>query len=517
MKEEIALSFFLIILVITIDLPSQNNQTSSCYRCNVVLISLDSLRADHLGIYGYSRDTSPNIDNLAREGIVFKNYISNSYLTPISEASLQTSLYPSFHNTLSFAHELEFPNDTIKSYLTIAQILKIYNYKTAAYSTSPEISADRQFPAFHYGFDSFNKRRIRTLPEFENVSGWLENNTNSSFFLYLALGTIHEPFAKNVPPEIKSKFDPKDYDGPLKNISLDLDYELFSRIYNRTFYNITANESITTMNVSNISVSYAFFEDTLMYDSRNPGFNLDDQDVAYINARYDAGIFYVDQYLGKLFNKLKELGLENNTIIIIESEHGEGLGEHGYFWHYDIYDTEIHSPLIIKNPGIPGGKVIDAQVQGIDILPTILDFLNIEIPTQAQGKSIKPLLGNYPPQDFNKYVFLERPLWEERYSLAPDEDFAVRTNEWKLIYRQSRNVSENISMWGRVINETIPIPEFELYNLKTDPYEQNNLIGKEPQVADELKEKLFEWLAFINSGKKHTQTIENRTLIFPYP
>jgi len=490
---------------------------SICNDCNVILISIDSLRADHLGSYGYQRNITPNIDNLARKSILFKNYITQSYLTPITEGSVHTSLYPSVHG-ISFVYMSSYDNRTISETPHLAEILKIYNYKTVTFSSSGEISTPRfKNKPFAKGFDEIYHFENRQLPSLFQISTWLDTNKNKKFFLYLPIGTIHQPFSHLVPDNFINEFDPPDYNGILKNYALD--YPMFARIFNNTYYNISSIPIIEY----NLSPSpYFKFKDYLNGDEHfNQTFTLSSADKDFIIGRYDVGIKYVDQYLGKLFEKLRELNLNKNTIIILTSEHGEDLGEHGYYWHYDIYDTQIHTPLIIVNPVIPNHKVIENQVQSIDIMPTILDFIGITPPTEAEGNSLKPLVFGNASSNFNKFVFIQRPLWEER--VTPNINFhydvAVRTNEWKLIYRMNTTLNQKISLWGTVTNKTIEIPEFELYNLKKDPYEQNNLIDKEPQVAEGLKQKLLDWLNQINEIKqKRMASLGNATQeIFPYP
>jgi len=474
----------------------------------VILISIDSLRADHVGAYGYDRNTTPNIDKMTKDSIVFKNYIAQSYLTPVSETSLHTSLYPSVHGYLSFAKLINPSNETGNDYLTLAQLLKIYGYQTAAYSSSPEISspAKTSLP-LNKSFDVFVDIPDRKLPPLTTISDWLDKNHDKKFFLYLAIGTVHQPFGENDETRFVEQYDPPNYSGLLKNV--ELNYPLFGRIYNSTYYNITSIHSIERESFPSILSDYN--------DSRpiNEKFELGSRDISYIIGRYDVGVKTVDEYIGILFEKLRELNLDRNTIIVLTSEHGEGLGEHGYFWHYDIYDTEIHVPLIVKIPEHEG-KEIEEQVQSIDIMPTILDMLGNTIPAQAEGTSAKSLIEG-KISEFNKYVFIERPLWEERQSFNPHTDIAVRTKEWKLIYRKSADTLGKISLWSKVSNQTFNISKFELYNLKEDPMEQRNVFDENPEIASTMVQKVLEWDAKITKIVESKRINGNLTQIFPYP
>ena len=484
---------FVIFSIILIFYFQQINPNYVCKDCNVILISIDSLRADHVGVYGYEKNTTPNIDRFASESILFKNYITQSYLTPVSEFSLHTSLYPHQHGLI-----IPWPSDNqyklTNPPVTIAEILKSYNYTTIAISTSPEFKVFRDFGN---GYHISNFSYVRDLPVIDEQL--ISVMKNKKFFLWLAIGTVHAPYGKYVPEEIQNKYENLQYRGLFKNKVINL-VEINS-IYNYTYYPLYERGEWLERNVS-----------------ENP-VQLNQDDIDFIVAKYDAGIEHMDNFLGNFFNILKSAGLEKNTIIIFTSSHGEELGEHKYIMHYDIHESEIHVPLIIKHPGLEH-KIIYTQTQSIDILPTILDFLKIPQYEKAEGNSLVPLIYNEDPQ-FNKYIFIERsPLWEEfaktNTTFLPHIDFGVRTSEWKLIYRTSRDFEMNNSWWGYISGQKIFVPEFELYNIKQDPKEQKNLYFDRIDVADRLKTNLFEWI------KEKGIAIFNRTdievvKIFPYP
>lgn len=469
-----------------------------CKDCNIILISIDTLRADHLGCYGYDKNTSPNIDKFASKGVLFKNYIVQGYLTPVSQITLFTSQYVSNLGINTFNFVL---NDTI---LTLPQILKIYDYKTAAFSTSPEFSDVFLNLNKHFsrGFDIYECGYERELPSKSTVFGWLKENKDNKFFLWLPIGTAHWPYGVHVNNSIKNMFIENNYSGAFYNKSY-LNWPDLLSIYNLTYY------------------------------KDNYTIQLDESDINYIISLYDSGIFTVDYFLGWIFNEISKLNLDKNTIIVIHGIHGEELNEHNYITHYDIYDTEIKSPFIIVGPNIQK-RVVDAQIQSIDVLPTLLEIVDINIPRQSQGKSFASIIEG-KKDEINDYVFSERiPIWE--YLIYTNEflqpnlngtytfslsnitlnkhfqnfayknmiffdshpnfyynDITIRTNEWKLIYRNDPEILEKISMWSILINQSISVPKLELYNLKEDPYEKNNLINEEPEIAMKLQKKLFDW------------------------
>jgi arylsulfatase A-like enzyme len=483
----------------------KSNKAILCPHCNLIVVSIDTLRSDHLPCYGYFRNTAPNICLIGEKSALFENFIVHSYLTPMSQMSIFTSQYPSTNGITSFFSVLK--PDTV----TLAEVLSNNGYKTAAFGSSPEvISAFHIMPgngsiptpevdlvhAFGRGFDIFKDTDsffgARQLPTM--ALDWLANNTQQPFFLWIPMGTVHWPYASLIPTEFRSRFDPIDYEGILSDKVLNYG-SVLSKIYKKRFYlNGTASLLLT------------------------------DKDTDYVNARYDAGIYYTDSFVGALWQQLQQLKLDKNTLVVIYGVHGEDLMEHGYFTHYDIYDTEVKTPLIVYVPKA-GSKRIKDQVRAIDLAPTILDLLNVSGMKSAQGKSLLPLTNDKHLN--NLTAFIERiPLWEEgilrfsginsgipiEYRLKLNElfrnitceDTAIRTKDWKLIHRMSAMIEAKISWWAYISGQNITRPEFELYNLKDDPYEQENLIEKYPVTAKNLINELARWENLTLSQKVKT-------------
>lgn len=378
--------------------------------------------------------------------------------------------------------------------------MKDNGYSTVADISSPEFTA---YPLFNLGFDEFHATVDRNLQT--DTFGLLNSLKDQKFFLWIALGTVHAPYG-NVPFQMREDFlSNTSYKGFLLNSQLRVSNIL--QIYNRTFY----------PEVAATSGAGGTFK-----DFHTPPTNLTDADMQYIIDRYDLGLKYTDQYIGQVIQNISALGLDKDTIVIITSPHGEGFGEHGYVMHYDIYETETHAPLIIRIPGV-GHRTVEDQVQSIDVLPTILDLVGIAKYQLAEGQSLAPLIEGQHFED--RPIFIERiPLWEQ-FSVAviPNvssyyEDFAVRTSEWKLIYRQSAawENDRNNNWYSYITGLNITYPIYELYNIKTDPMEQNNLISQRPDIASQLNATLQNWItqrqpAFFNRTEAHP------TAIFPYP
>jgi len=481
-------------------------------RPNIILISIDSLRADHISASGYVRRTTPNIDALAKEGVYFKNYITQAYLTPISEMAVHTGMYPSSSGVVGF--------DTVlpDNFLTVAQILKKYGYRNAAFGNSMETLL---YPAlktsFIRGYDLYNINPVRErLPMVESLVNFATLEPDKPFFIWLALGSVHFKYGK-----FPENFSDPNYSGPLKSQRLNWFNGVFPWIYKNILYEIASNGKIAGKT------------------------SLNQEDAQYVIDKYDGDILATDAWIGELLKRIKNEGLEKNTIIILQSEHGEDLNEHGYIHHYDIFDTMIKTPLIIKNPFLSSKNItVEEQVQSINILPTILDFLKIPKAHQIEGVSLLPLLEKNEKLDANDYIFIERiPLWErviftrdknlkdtlesswsadffdsgmEKISLfykkeavdliqndafIKQRDVAVRTSEWKLIFRQTAEFQTEYSWWNVLSGEKPGVAPFELYNLRSDPGETKNVIQQYPDIAQILKNKLMDFVKKTDNKK----------------
>jgi len=467
-----------------------------CSDCNVILLSVDSLRADHVSTLGYRRDTTPNFDKFSQSGALFLNNFSTSFLTPVSEMSVQTGLYPSSNGVTNF--DTVLPDNKV----TITRYLKSKGYKTSAVFSSPEFKA---FPAieasFSRSFDRYeyvnpliaeDESRFRQFPVQSKLDSELDALGDKKFFLWLAVGGVHWPYgwtANNVYADDK-------YDGVFKGVQLD---------YKNVFMHLYKN---------------------VLYPS---GKKLNEADMQYVRDQYDNGVREFDDFLGGLLSELKQRNLLKKTLIVIESEHGEGLGEHGYVAHYDVFDTQTHTPLYIFIPSLQSGQRVSSMSSSIDIFPTIIELLGDTVPDWIQGKSLVPIISGREHDNLRKEVFLERiPLWEEAEHSSRNalevrgisvvsgvyKDIAIRTPEWKYILRTAREREEAISLWKTLTGIPVHIPEAELYDMVHDPLETKNVINKYPEEAEILRKKLEDWSAKISPNSP--LNIERKRYIQPY-
>ncbi len=392
------------------------------------------MRADHLSCYGYHRNTSPNIDQLASEGILFKNCFSQATWTLPSHASIFLSQYV-------WRHKVDHRKKRLgNSFAPLAEILKDRNYTTFAFVGGGQVSA--RF-GFHQGFEIYDdgvpgKHGDHGIASYiDKLLSWLESVRNRKFFLFIHTYDVHGPY--NSPPPY---------------------FDLYTSEYSEGKSLKTSKAIIGLLKIDASKFT--------------------PEEINYMIAVYDGGINYVDNLLGKIFAKLDQLDIDDNTIIIVTADHGEAFKEHGKLAHGHKPHIElVHVPLIIKGPGIPRNKIYENYVQHIDIVPTILEILNIPQRKEIQGKSLLSLIKNCEIQEHPKTY-----SWGRDRNIKPKEPFSMslRTKEWTYI-----------------MNENQPD---ELYDRINDPKEQNNMIEKRPLIAQKLKEELEDFIALTSKGKQ---------------
>jgi len=422
-----------------IDIPTDTLWTDgpSCYEyrqelelkspLNVLIISIDTLRADHLSCYGYQRQTTPNIDLLADDSYLFSNAYTTLPGTLPAHTSLLTSLYP---RQLS----LHANGIVVSSKVTtLAEILESSGYSTAAFISTSALDARYGLNQGFQTYSGVGDTKLE-LPATDTVSGaiqWLGGHKNETFFLFVHFFDPHTRY--NAPEDYRKKFDVPNEGEPLED--------------------------------------YIFIQ--------NPG-QFTPERVRDIIAAYDAEIAYADWAVGKLLEELDKLGLKEDTIVVLVSDHGESLDEliksHGYAFDHGefLYTHQLHIPLIIRMPSGTSqekGVVQTTPVSIIDVMPTILDSLKIRSPDYMAGTSLLPLLFGqtkaYGP------VFSERRSFETppKPYFAGD-DYSIIEDKWHLIFSTIR--------------------ESELYNLSEDDREKNNLSNQAKKI-EALESKIESW------------------------
>lgn len=376
----------------------------------VILISIDTLRPDFLGIYNPEMKTSPHIDQFGAENIVFDQATAQAPSTAISHKSILYSLYPAVHKTTKES----VPTETSLSPL---EILQQKGFKTAAFVGGGQLG--RKF-GFAKGFDSYweavgKGRRNKDRDDLQSIENstmdWLNQNYKDNFFLFVHTYEVHCPY--NPPEEYAEKFAGW-YEGTLNPTGKCGD----------TFYN----------NV-----------------------NLSADDIQYLRDLYAGSVNFVDEFVGRLITNIKKLGIYDDTMIILVSDHGESLGERGYIGHNLLYEVQLKIPLIMRVPGVES-KRIDDPVVGMDLMPTVFEGLGLGKAYPFQGNSLIPIITG--STKFSK----DRALIAEQSSRM-----RVRKGDWSCIFSRSGG------------------PGDELYNLADDPEQQENLAQENPKKVAELK------------------------------
>lgn len=467
---------------------------------NIVLIFVDTLRADHLSSYGYFRKTSPNIDLLAKKSIIFEQNFSTISYTNASFMSILTSLYPNSHGVLEI-----FKDKLSLKVMTLAQVLQMYGYKTAWFGVLRDPHLD---PSAGFGQGIEESVDVALVGDKQvdqlriTLCDWLDKNKSKKFFLNFHSYKVHYPYFT------LSKYKQKFTKEKRKDISLP---ETWYDYRNRLSYAFENGVSEVLSGTNGIMTEY-FGKDLVsdlnasgllntdlsdnkqqekirdFFSSRGKGeklksfreysaywsaINFADPAVnAYIQALYDACILEFDEeVVGPVIEKLKALNIYDKTIIIITADHGEEFYEHkGYGHGTTLYEEVTYVPWIIRVPWIKHQKRIKELSQTVDIMPTLLALLGIPIPREAQGKSWANFINNKSSLPLHKYVFGQHSVMS-----------FIRSKEWKLILNKD----------GKK----------ELYYLISDPKEQRNVYSKNPEASFTLESQLKQWEESLPSYK----------------
>ncbi|MFA5356853.1 MAG: sulfatase [Candidatus Omnitrophota bacterium] len=440
---------------------------------NLVVITIDALRPDHLGCYGYERETSPCIDRIAESGVLFTQAISQAPETGASIPFLMSSLYPSQHGIRRPSEVPLTPSSTL------GDILKKDGYHTAAIVAH----AEQAWVTKGFDYTYFNIEGSAAQINREAIA-WLEKNKDRRLFLWLHYFDAHAPYLNPdpayqklfLPPALKDKgaeyFEAKYY-----WVAISEKDQLRAEPYFVTF-----PSKVKARDEKELRRKIRYFKDTPGFlDAVFPLFtkqaldgNISKEDKDYYISQYDGGIRLVDDYIAVFLNELERQGLLKNTLIVLTADHGENLADYSNnFYHGDsLYDVLLKVPLIIKGPGLPEGRTIKRQVQSIDIMPTILDILNIKGDPRMEGNSLCALISG-KAEGWPEHAFSEN--LHEGYEMQ-----SIRSEDWKLIHNLNKDT-------------------YELYDLKNDPYERSNMAYEKDKISRSLKSRLEQWIESIGA------------------
>jgi arylsulfatase A-like enzyme len=440
------------LLVISLSLATSCSPEPIEVAPNVVLIVLDTTRADALSSYGAEKLTTPTIDRVASEGIRFEQAIATNYWTLPTHASLLTGQHPSQHRATSETNHL--PGQA----RTLAERLKQAGYATTAFVSNPWLSRER---GFAQGFDQFNElwrgryddsnspRLDFDRQATKRSADWLRARSPDAppFFLFINLNRNHLPF--NPESQILHDLFPEPEPGSIEQLTM-----------------LKALSGFGT------------------WDHRAGRLELNDSDFRILRQLYLAEVSMTDARIAELMSTLDSLGITDDTLIVITADHGENIGDHGMLDHvFSMFETTLHIPLVMRYPKrFMAGSVDAGIVSQVDIAATILDICGIEVETDVvPGLS---LAG--PERRARDFVISENDLplnairvMERRYpdfdrSLLNRSVRALRTNRYKLIRYSD--------------GETL------LFDLESDPGELKNLAAKEPMLRARMLAQLLGWM-----------------------
>jgi len=413
---------------------------------NVMLISIDTLRKDHCSAYGYERNTTPNLRVLAEQGARFDLAYAPSSSTAPSHATMFTALYPITHQVLKQGHKLSQED------YTLAECLSANGYQTAAVVASFVLDAKFGFSqGFSFYDDTFK----------------------------LSTSSIQRKYWADQPDVIDQRAD--------ETTRKAIGWLRKQRSWEQPFF---------------LFVHY--FDPHAPYDPPKPivsqlvPHGKEQTDLEKIVRRYDGEIAFTDREIGKLLTAMKHMGIEENTLVVLTSDHGEGLGQHDHLGHsINIYEEAVRVPLILRWPErIAQGSVFSRQVELVDLAPTILDLIGIKPDGfSCQGRSLAASLRGESSLDKDRPIYLYREYYKDRQMKLlsgknvrlDGEKFGIRLGDWKYIEGKEENTKE-------------------LFDLAADPHELVNLSNTFPKKTAELATQLTEW----KKGHARKETVRNR-------
>ena len=365
---------------------------------NVLWICVDVLRADRLGAYGYPRPTSPRLDQLAQDGARFERAYAQTSWTKPSVPSYLTSSYPVEHRVLEGSTKDQagrIVSDVLgEEWSTAAELFRDAGWHTGAFVTNAQL---RSFLGFDQGFDVYAEELGSAREINAELLEWIDD-IDEPFFAYLHYIDVHWPYRPE--PEHLAHF-------PAPPTELDL-------------VGPGAPSLLDRINAGRVAV--------------------DDDDRAALSAAYDGTVRQVDEAIAAVLEELARRGLADDTIVVVSSDHGEELFEHGTAGHgRSLRDTLVHVPLVLAGPGIAPGRVVRTPVESIDILPTLLGLASLAVPERLRGRDFSALLGAEAMDEEPE----PRPVFAQLLRHGSFQR-SVRVGDWKLVetYRFRRSKDE---------------------------------------------------------------------------
>jgi arylsulfatase A-like enzyme len=400
----------------------------ACGDCNLVLISIDTLRADHLGCYGYARETTPRIDGLAGQGVRFSRAYAASYHTADSHMSAFTALYPSVHGVRN-TRNAGSAEPLAAGARTLAEQLRGAGLRTWGYHAGGNISPTY---GFGRGFEEYVWTNSEIGPVLERLDR-LAAGPPERFFLFFHTYRPHDPYLPDAP---------------------------FAEMWARDY----AGDVVSSQQQLEALLSEGDFAEKrrLFWDRVDPA---DPADLEKVIALYDGEIRQVDQEIGAILDRIDRLA--QRTLVVLMSDHGEEFHEHGRFLHDQLYEEVLRVPLVLRHPDRRrAGTVVEAPVSLVDLAPTLLDVLGLPPLAGAQGRSLRPLIEE-PRGNAARPIFAEKVVGVDEAS--------------------GRVVGANRALVARGLKLLrLGSGETHLFDLDEDPREARDVSTGRPETLDAL-------------------------------
>jgi len=410
---------------------------------NVILLTIDTLRPDRLGCYGFKPNITPNIDRLAYSGLRFTQAITGGSWTQAAFPVMLTSTYASMYGGCIGPLASERPSPI--------EALSRNGYTTAGFVTSPLLG---QIFGYQRGFDHF-----ADLTPGEKDPG-LRKIKGGQFFL-------RQPVTHSISKLIGTRSSPAKLYVSAEELT-DLICQWIGKMQSPFFLwghymDVHWPYHLEDQLIQPKDIAQAWIDIAHLHNANWNGASISPKQRDHYIQLYEQAVAYTDQHLGRLFDYLANHGLEENTVVILLADHGEEFLEHGRWGHWEdnLYDEILKVPLIIRIPGQPAGKVIDRQVRLLDLMPTILELCGIQVLEGVMGRSMASLWDKNG-QDYEAEVTISE-MWHDAWHIV-----AVRTEEYKYIWDNKKP------------------DQPRLYDLRTDPGEQHNISANAPQIRVEL-------------------------------
>lgn len=400
---------------------------------NLVIVLVDTLRADHVGYQGYERNVTPRLDGLRGQSIAFINHYSHSSRTGPAVASIFTGLHPRSHGVINPITEWDAKGTLGDDQETLAELLQRRGYHTFGFVGNYNVSA--RF-GFHQGFDDYDFiESTRAIDINERALAKL-SQTREPFFCYLHYVEPHSPYA--APKRYRQLFQSGPYRGPITGSHQQL------------------NAIVAGKLVPNIG------------------------DLERLKTLYDQDIRYVDDLVWDVIETLRSREFFEDSVFVFIADHGEELGDHGSALHgYSLYEEQLRVPLFISAPGFRNGGTVETITRHADILPTLLELLDIDEPVDVQGTSLVSLMKQKEAEKAVGPVYAQVSLK------------AVKTVQGKSFMQDGYKL---IILWR-------PEKKEELYHLDEDPGELHNLIYTKPEIAVRMRAAMEEFEQTLEVGE----------------